>query len=209
MPKTAIKWNKGLKQLQLAWDPKKMNASLKKHLRRATRINGKYVEAEARKVVQASRGLRRNAPLTVAIKGESKPLVGLTGELFRAITSKAIDDTTVFIGVLKTDASYNIGNIVHNGKTIQVTPEMRGMFFYLWKVSSGDMDPSELTGAAADLWDKMPGGWLPLKESTEAIVIPSRPFIDIAFGTVGLKKRVEDNWRKAIQTAMRERSRGR
>lgn len=192
--------------MELAWDPKRMTSAMRKHLRRATAINGKFAEAEVRQVIKSGRKLERNAALTIAIKGENKPLVGLTSEMFRAITSKVINDTAAFVGVLRTDDAFNIAEIVHDGHTIAVTPAMRGMFFVLWKASEGSMVPSKLTGRAAELWDQMPGGWKPLRKSTTAIVIPSRPFIDIAFESVNLKKRVEGNWNMAIQAAMREQA---
>jgi len=207
MPKTKFKMDKGLQKMMLAIDPKKMDATLKKHLRRASGLNGLVAVKEARKVIQSGTGLDRNAALTVAIKGENKPGVGLTGELFRAITHKVIKDTEVFVGVLRTDEDFNIAKIVHEGVTIPVTPAMRGMFFYLWKTSIGDMEPSELTGRAAELWEHNQT-WYPLKESTTAIVIPSRPFMDLAFKVSGLKKKVEGNWTMALRAAMKERAGG-
>lgn len=195
--------------MKLAVDPKKMDATLKKHLRRASAINGKLAEKAARKVLSGgASGIERNADLTIALKGGNKPGIGFTAEMFRAITSKVTGDTEVFVGVLRTESAFNIAKIVHDGATIPVSPAMRGMFFYLYKASIGDIDPSELTGRAAELWQHMPGGWRPLKDSTTAIVIPSRPFMEIAFRSAGLKKRVENNWKMAIQAAMRERSKG-
>lgn len=208
MPKTMVKWNRGAKRLTGAWDPRKMDAAMRRHMRRASAINGKLAEAEARQVIRTSRNLQRNAPLTVALKGENKPLVGLTAELFRAITSKATSPNTVFVGVLRTDSVYNVAKTIHEGTTIPVTPAMRGLFFVLWKASTGDIDPSALTGRAAELWDQMSSGWKPLKKSTTAIVIPSRPFMDIAFESARLMKRAQTNWQKAFQTAVNERAKG-
>lgn len=207
MPKTKFKMDKGLARMRLAIDPKKMDTTVRKHLRRAAGINGKLAEKEARRVIQSGRGLAKNADLTIALKGEDAPLKGTAGaDLFNSITSKVINDTTVFAGVLRTDKGYNIAKVVHEGATIPVTSRMRGMFFYLFKASIGDIDPSELTGRAAELWEQHPGPWYPLKDSTTAIVIPSRPFMELAFKATGLKKKVEKNWVMALQAAMRERA---
>lgn len=208
MPRTKVKWNKGLLKLKGAWDPKKMDSVLKKHMKQATGLNGKLMEAEARQVIKTSRGLRRNAPLTAALKGENKPLVGLTAEMFRAITSKVVGADAVFVGVLRTDEKYNIAQIVHDGVIIPVTPAMRGLFFVLYQASSGKISPAELTGRAAELWDQMPGDWRPLEDSTTTIVIPSRPFLDIAFKSVQFKKRANSNWNMALRAAVKERAGG-
>lgn len=208
MPRTRIKWDRGAKKLQMAWDPKKMDAALKRHLRKASGVNGKLMEAEARQVIRTGRGLAKNAALTAALKGENKPLVGFTSEMFRAITSKVVGPDTVFVGVLRTDGAYNIAKIVHDGQNIPVTESMRWMFFYLWKASDGSIPPSKLTGRAAELWNQMPGGWKPLADSTTFIVIPSRPFLDIAFQSAKFKTRANDNWQMAVRAAIKERAKG-
>lgn len=183
-----------------------MKPAMKKHLKRASGLVGKFAEKEARKVISSSR-LEDNRPLTIALKGENKPLVGSSSELFRAITSKVLGDgTTVFVGVLKTSSSFNIARFLHDGGTIEVTPAMRGMFFFLWKVSEGTMKSGDLSGRAAELWSDMPGGWRPLKDSTTHIVIPRRPFMEIVFRDAAFKKKVRGKWEMAIQAAMKEQA---
>lgn len=206
MPKTKFKMDKGLIRIDLALDPKKMDAAMRRRLNKATRLNGKFAEKEARRVIQSGSGLENNAALTAAIKGGDKAGVGLTAEMFRAITSTAINDTTGFVGVLRTDESFNVAQIVHDGTTIPVTKAMKGMFFFLWKASIGELDPSKLTGRARELWGHMDNGWKPIKDSTTAIVVPSRPFLEIAFQSTALKKKVKANWLLAVQGAVRERA---
>lgn len=204
---TRIKFDKrGWVKLEAALDPAKMDATMKRHLRRASGLNGKLVQAAVRSEISGGK-FAPNRPLTVALKGgRNEPLIG-NSDLFNAITSKVIGDTQVFVGVLRTDDVYNIAVAIHDGREIGVTSAMRGLFFVLWQASVDPAQVAKLKGRAKDLWETMPGGWKPLKPSTRAIIIPSRPFIKQAFKAVGLKKKVQDNWRMALQAAVREQSR--
>lgn len=196
---------KGLKRWLKALDSGEFDKVMRKNIRVATTLNGKVGEAFLRKTIQGGGLLKPNASLTKLIKGSQKPLVD-NGLLFQSITSHVHDDFTVFIGVLRTSSSYNLIETLHEGKLIKVTPEMRGMFFMLWRASTGEIDPSKLTGRAAELWQRMPGGWLPLRADTVVVVIPSRPFIQIAFANRQLKKIVRDNWRKALAASFKEQA---
>lgn len=188
---------KGLKRWLKALDAQEFDKVVRKNIRVATALNGKVGEAILRKTIQGAGKLKANAKLTKLIKQSKKPLVD-RGLLFQSITSKVHDDFTVFVGVLRTSKGFNLIETLHEGKEIKVTPEMRGMFFMLWRASIGEIDPSKLTGRAAELWERMPGGWLPLAASTIVIIIPSRPFIKIAFSDSQMIKQVRDNWKKAL-----------
>lgn len=176
-------------------------------MRVATELNGKFIERAMRKTIQASDGLEANAPLTIHIKKSKKPLVA-TGELFKAITSRVINNYTVFVGVQRSDGQFNIAKLVHEGTEIAVTPEMRGMFFYLWKASEGELDPSELSGRAAEIWAASPGGYKPLDPATTHVVIPARPWATVTFASLDLRERVAKNWHTAIKRAFADQARG-
>lgn len=197
---------KGLKRWRQALDAGAFDKAARKNIRIATQLNGKIAEAIVRKSIQAGTGFAKNKPLTKAIKKSGKPLVD-SGVLFQSITSVVQDDFTVFVGVLRTSGEYNIVVTLHEGETIKVTPEMRGMFFMLWRASTGEIDPGKLTGRAAILWARMPGGWTPLAAETEAIVIPGRPFFKVAFANTQMIKRSRDNWKKAMEASFAERAR--
>lgn len=194
---------KGLKRWLKALDAQHFDKVVRKNIRTATALNGKVGEALLRKTIQSGGKLKPNAPLTVAIKQSKKPLVD-SGQLFQSITSQVHDDFTVFIGVLRASESFNLVETLHEGREIKVTPEMRGLFFMLWRASNGEIDPSRLTGRAAALWERKPGGWLPLNADTEAIVIPSRPFIRIAFANTQMIKLARENWKKALAASFGE-----
>jgi len=208
MPKTAFKMNGGFKKMFIALDPGKVDKVTKKHIRRANALNGAIMEAEIRKVIEQGRGMTGNRALTVAIKGENKALTGPNSDLFRAVTSQAMDDLNTFVGVLKTDGAFNIAETIHEGREIGVSTEMRGLFFVLWQVSIGKMSQSKLQGRAAELFGQFEGPWYPLKASTTAIVIPSRPFIAEAFKATGVRMKIQNNWRLAIAAASREQTQG-
>jgi len=203
MPKQYKKTGKGWKRLEVALKPTKYNAVVEKHLGRATKLNGQLAVAKVRDSIKKGQ-YAPNKPLTIALKGSTKPLVGRTAQLWQSITSRKMDKKTVFVGVLKTHGVYNIAVAIHEGVAINVTDKMRGLFFVLWMVSEGRMPVSDLQGRAKELWEQMPGGWKPLLASTTAIVIPARPFIKQAFGDSGLKRQAKANWSQALKAAHKE-----
>lgn len=200
--KIRLKRGKGWDAFAKAIDPNTFQRVLRRNMQVATTLNGKIVEAAIRRAIQGG-DFEPNAALTVMIKGSSKPLVD-HGEFFKAVTSVSVGPMEVFIGIVKTAEEYNLALALHEGVDIKVTPAMRGLFFYLWRASIGDMEPSKLTGRAAELWERAPGGWKPLKASTSVIHIPGRPFIDEVFEDESLKKTLADNWNAALRRTMQQ-----
>lgn len=189
----------GFAELQMRLNPARFTAALRKEVRRATALNGKLAVREVRKVIKG--GMEpTNAPLTVMIKRSSKPLVN-HGDLWAAIASTVVDDYTAFVGVNRKNGAYDVAVGLHEGTTTRVSEKMRMMFRNLWEASQGTLDPSHLTGRAAELWARMPGGWLPLKKDTQFIVTPPRPFIVAAFRSPELHAQARANWEAAVQRA--------
>jgi hypothetical protein len=197
-----LKMDKGWERMAKALDPKLFEAALRRHIPKATKLNGLLAVARMRQELRNGE-FAKNAPLTVFIKGSDKPLVD-GGDLFQGITMEQINDFTVFVGVRRTDRRYDIAKAIHEGATIRVTPAMRGMFFMLWRASEGQIEPSALEGRAAELWSRHPGGWKPLKATTTVIVIPGRPWTEHAFDDGVLKRQAQKNWEEAIAAALRE-----
>ena len=188
----------------MAVSPGRFRRVLSKHMARATELNGLIGARVQREVIQSSRGMAANAALTVFIKGSSKPLVN-HADLFGSITYEVVNEFTVFVGVLRQDEDgFNIALALHEGFQVRVTPAMRGMFLYLWKVGKGEVPASKLTGRAAELWAARPGNWLPLSEDTEVITTPGRPWATIAFSDRGFKSKVAENWNMALEATFRE-----
>lgn len=198
-----FKPDKNWKKFHKNLNKKKLEKVLKKHMSRATALNGKFLEAEIRNTIKGGR-FAKNADLTKAIKGGSSPLKDGTGQLFNSITSRPLNKFMVFVGVLKKDKNYNIAETVHNGKVVKVTKKMRAMFFALWQASEGKIGSSELKGRAAELFSRMKTGWKPLRESTKAIIIPERRFIANTLKKRSIVKLARKNWNAAILSAFRE-----
>lgn len=201
----------GTYKIKLSKDWRKLEKALiesgpvvRSHIRRATAFIGKKGEALIREEI-TNGNYEPNRPLTVALKGgKNEPLIGDSAgaPLFKAITSKIINDYTVFVGVLQTNGIYNIAFTIHEGVSIKVTDAMRGLFYILWLK---EKNPTiELEGRAKELWEKMPGGWLPLRATTNFIVIPSRPFVKNAWEGGEIQTIAVKFWNEALATAFKE-----
>lgn len=195
----------GFKEYSMALDPKRFNAMVRKHVRQANMRIGAMGQKIIRGVIKDGTELEPNRPLTVAIKRSKKPLVD-RGDLWQSITFKILDDLTVFVGILQESEDYNIAKILHDGIAIPVTPDMRGLFYSLWQASEGKLPPSKLSERGQQLYERMPRGWKPLKETTTAIIIPARPFIQIAFSKPDLEQYADKAWRAAINAALAEQA---
>lgn len=196
---------KGFKRFKRALNGKSFQKELERHVRTANGRSGKIIQRAIRQTIK--KGVPPpNAPLTVAIKGSSKPLVD-RGDLFGAVTSVVPSWNRVFVGVLKTSKSHDIAQLLHDGTTLGVTDKMRGLFYVLWLATKREDVRAKLSGRAAELFERMPSGWKPLRPSTRAIKIPARPFISQAF-TPAVRARVIANWNEAIQRAIRANAGG-
>jgi hypothetical protein len=201
MAGSRIKLTTGWKKLSKMIDPKKFIAAGPTIMRKANGVAGLYAVRAIRQEIKNG-AYAPNAPLTIAIKGSSKPLVD-TGNLFKAITHKMVDDYTVWVGVLFTSGSYNLSVALHEGATIKVTEKMRNLFELLFRASKGKLSPSKLTGRAAEIWERArTKEFFPLRKSTSQIVIPPRPFMRRAIESSDLQLRVQGIWFEAIAKAM-------
>lgn len=196
----------GWDRLRSMLDPKLFDERMKRNLKKATQLNALIIVKEIRKRIQGG-GYSANAALTTLLKGSSKPLIGPgDNELFKAITHQMVNESTAFIGVLRSARSesgkpmVDVAGAVHEGVEIVVTDAMRGLFLVLAKVTTGDMSPDKLTGRAAILYKQLSGRGpvKPLKASTTAIRIPPRPFIRSVFEDPTIKKKIKANWMAAI-----------
>lgn len=189
----------GLVEWRNITDANAFQKRLVRNIRRATKLNALATVKEMRATIQSG-DFKPNAPLTVAIKGSGKPLVA-GGDLFQSVSMEELNPDEIFVGVKRTEGAYDLVEVIHNGATIPVTPAMRWMFLMLAKASDGEMDPGKLDGRAAELFGKFQG-WKPIANSTSAIVIPARPFAEVAFAKPALIKLCQDNWAQAIQLAL-------
>ncbi len=189
----------GMAEWADATDATAFGKRLGRNIRRATKLNALAAVKTMREVIQSG-DFKANAPLTVALKGSSKPLVA-SGDMFQSVTTEELSGKDeIFVGVLRSADQYDVVDIVHNGATIPVTPAMRWMFMLLAKASDTG-DASKLEGRAAELYGQFQG-WKPLATSTTAIYIPARPFAVVTFNKPELIKLCRDNWEAAVLAAM-------
>lgn len=190
----------GFDRLKSILSPGKFRKRLNLNIGKAIQLNAKLVEKAMRGEIQNGLPPKQSA-LQAWIKGSSKPGVD-NADLFKAITSTKVRPMVYFVGVLRTEGSYNVAEIVHHGATIEVTPAMRGMFFMMWLVDTGRMEESKLTGRAAELYRRRKGEWLPLRESTTRIVIPARRFVTRTMADPALKRKITHNFKRAAEMAL-------
>lgn len=197
------KWDKAI----ATFDPKKFNDRAKKELKKATTKNANLLKNEITRMIRAKR-YDKNAALTIGIKHSRTPLIDF-GELVNSISVVNVEAMSVFVGVLRTDRMFKIAKIVHDGTAIPVTKKMRGLFTLLALVSEKRIDAKVLKGRARILYDRAGPKfkWKRLKQDTDYIVIPERPFIDKAFRKVFLRKKIYYNWIRAYEKALRYQAR--
>ena len=201
MAKNGIIW-KGLKKFEKVMN--RTSRIVEKHGKKAVGKAGLLMMKEIRKTIRA-KVPPPNAPLTVAIKRSRKPLVD-HGDLMRSVTMQRINWFSVFVGVLRTDAEFNVAEIVHEGRYIPVTARMRGLFYVLWMASMAKKRgkaASRLTGRAEELFKRFQN-WRPLSTSTRVIKIPPRPFIRMTFKSKSVQKQIRQLYWKAASDAIKE-----
>lgn len=199
--KTRFLKDKGWKIYEKAMDGKNFDRLFKKNMRKAIKLNSLAAKRAIRHTIKKG-DFTQNAPLTIMIKKSNKPLIDTKKKIFKSINHKILSNISVWVGVLKTSDEYKFVKLLNDGGVIPVTTKMRNMFKLLWKVSSGGINPAKLKGRAKELWERAPGGWLPLNKSTKAIVIPSRPFIDKAFKDKVLHSLVKKHWTEATTATL-------
>ena len=208
MSKTQFKLTGKWKKLTALIDPARFEGALKKNVGRATEWNARLVAKEMRARITAGK-YTGNADLTMVLKGSEKPLAGREGALFQAITHVRDTPFRAFAGVIRRrEGDVEITDIavtIHEGVTMQVTPAMRWMFESLARATEGRLDPSQLRGRAAEIFEELPEGTriYPLKDTTDSIVIPPRPFMRLVFEDGAMLAKVRRNWTAAVDAALR------
>lgn len=187
-------------------DPTLFKAALGVTVPKALNLAGFEMRKIMRKTMSSGK-FKKNAALTIAIKGSTKPLID-HADMFASVThALAPSGREVFIGILHTAKSRdgrsltNLGLHLHEGVKIPVTERMRRLFFYLALASEGTISPSELTGRAAVLFRRNQN-WLPLDAKTTHIVIPSRPWIRRAFKNRGFHAKFRIELTNAVKRAI-------
>lgn len=183
-------------------EPTKFRKRVEEKISKLLQQQAKLVQRRAKTMSD----LAANQPMTTFIKGRDEPGVD-TGKLRSAIRVVSFGKLSWWVGVEKRNDAYASAVLLSNGGIIVVTDEMRNMFKLLWAVSEGRAKPEMLTGRAAELWAKRPGGWLPLKPETTHLVIVARPFMQEAWRDVQLSYDLAGKIQKTIAAALTEPAR--
>lgn len=202
-----FKMDKGWKEYADAVEVKRFRRKLNREKKKAFDAIARDIIA---KVIEGNNNFAPNAPLTLLLKQGNTPLKagGKNRGLFKSISTKTMGPNKLFVGFTKSNKFYSRAKLLHDGGAIKVTHKMRMMFFALWMVSAGHMEPSKLTGRARELW-KLNQEWYPLNEGTKAIKIPGRPFIEEAFKDPEVIKKARAAFIIAINRTIRAVARGR
>lgn len=184
----------GFEELAKLLDPASFQARLISKVGKATARVGLDAEREIKEDI-AGGNFAKNSPITVAMKGSSRPLVD-KGDLLKAINSRVLKWDQAVVGVLRSkqkrdsggrfkkgggDNILNIAAVLHEGATITVTDRMRRYIAALSRETNGQTKP--------------------LRASTRVIVIPRRPFLESSIKDSQLL-RYKDMWEKAVDEAL-------
>lgn len=181
----------GFDRLHALLDGRQWIKRFDRHMKRAhAQVGEKFVQMAA-DAITAEKPYAANAPLTVALKRSSTPLVN-HGDLVGSLTYQVRDLKTLRVGVNSRRVGRSrrfLAEILHNGATITVTPRMRQAFFAV--MQSRREDGKGLPAGVKGM--RGPG----------FIVIPPRPFIARPLGSKELRKFAVDRWLTALATSLR------
>lgn len=198
--------------LSSAWKRPNIASRLRRSLLPAMRKAARIVAKREKQAIRRSEfgpKARRNATLTGLLKGHRRPLLW-SHETVNAIRGDAISWDYGFAGLWSSDDPVLVKKAVwnHDGTKWPVTKKMRNLFFVLHKASFDPNIAGALTGRAKQLFDLWKGPWEPLEATTTEIVIPARPWVEVAVADPATRKAVLDIWIGAIRVAMVGRKTG-
>ena len=218
-------WDDLIKSL----DPASFKRRLAVQIMRANERIGRDFQRIARGMIRSG-DYAPNSPITIALKGSSKPLVD-KGDLFQGISYELDGPYTVRLGVLKRKVGQqviNVGLVLHEGATIDVSahPQVRRKVWAMLRKAVGadrlaKLNPKSrkaVKAAAADLGIKATGrsrrgmfGALKAKGVLQARpasgsgrqvwVIPARPFLARPAQDAAFHKLLLGHYSDAIRAA--------
>lgn len=213
MARAEIKLTGPWDDLEASLVPAAWNEALERHVTRAHKIVGLAWQTVARRMINSGTAYLPNSPMTVLLKGSSRPLVD-NGDLFQALTYQATTQPggvmTLRLGVVRgrkggTDERINIAHILHEGATINVgtNPQVRRK---VWAMARDRLrSAGELRDKQRDTVLKAAGVLSTGGGATRSIwVIPSRPFIERPTMDGGFQKAAKKAYTRAVEEALRE-----
>lgn len=174
----------------------KFDKRFRKNVKIAQKRNGLIGAGAIKEAIHAGDVFAPNSPVTIGIKGSSRPLFGEAAGsgLVASITHIVPKWDLAFIGVIRSRSVtskdgrkydlLNVAFIMHEGASVKVTQKMRNFFAVMSR--------------------EEPGKWFPLNPSTKVISIPGRPFLRIAIAEA-VEKLYVRQWNEAIQASLSNR----
>lgn len=195
-------------------------------LKAGERVGRDFI-ARARKAIRAG-VYAPNSPVTVILKGSSKPLVD-HGDLFQGITFQVVDPYNVRLGIMRArsgDKLVNIGLVLHEGATIDVKANPR-VRMAVWAKIRSRVSPDALaalnarqrksvTAAASTLgvrrrsgraWTERQRRWWfaqmhgPKAAARDVWIIPPRPFLSSIAESADFQAVILRHYTDAIKAA--------
>lgn len=143
-----------------------------------------------------------NSPVTVILKGSSKPLVH-KGDLYQQVSYEA-QPFSLRIGIFKRSAgqdAVNLGLVLHEGATIDVAahPAVRRKVFALMNDALGKKRAGKSRKATVAASAAFGAGGGPAKS---VWTIPARPFIANPIGASSFRAFALQQWGNAVRVAL-------
>lgn len=166
---------------QKALDAGLFSDRLKKNVASANRRIGRQFQATARRRIRQGK-YAANSPLTIALKGSSRPLVN-GGQLFQGLSYDVPDYTMVRVGVFRRGSGQevvDIGHAVHEGYSFEPTDAQRAAVFA--QLAEEERDSLSLGEPAKTTW-----------------TVPPRPYITDVLEDQGFQKFAGQQWIDAVR----------
>ena len=211
MGKSTIKLTGPWDEVTASLDPKAWNASLRRHVVKAHKLVGLAWQTTARRAIRRG-DYAANSPLTIILKGSSKPLVD-GGDLFQALSFQVAQGggsstTTLRMGIVRgrkgaNEERINVGHVLHEGATIDVgaNPQVRRK---VWAMVGAKLRAAGALKQAQRESVLKAAGVLGTGGGKSIWVIPPRPFITQPAQDGGFQKIAQKAYTQAVERALRE-----
>lgn len=206
-----VKQPEQLRHLMRALEPARVNAILDAVYKSAFQRIGEIAVAAIRNAIRADE-YEPNSPITVILKGSSKPLVD-HGDLIQAVSYSQPTPRSLQVGMIKTvvakGETYNIGVILHEGASIDVGahPKVRTK---VWAMVSEALGTRRRGASLTSTWRAAValagshGG----SGRKDIWIIPARPFISGPLQGPAFQAKLERVYEMAAKQAVERMARG-
>lgn len=204
-----IKGSPALRALERSLEPARARAILDAVARAAFGRIGQIGQAMIRDAIRAD-SYAANSPITVILKGSSKPLVR-RGDLIQSVSYDQPDARSLRIGLVKMKVhngnTYDLGVILHEGATIDVGahPKIR---IKVWAMVAEALGKQRSKGSQSATNRAFVRVFGTSSTAKNLWIIPPRPYIEQPLGGALFAARVQRVYEQAAEQAVRRIARG-